>query len=212
MYIIVVEVSNISGTICPLEGSLSMLAAIEVLARILSTISPNLKAISALLVAPPLSGVFGAILVEVGPLAMSLISHPFTIIDIAVGMQETTTSMRHVIGPSALVACSIGPNLNAVAAPPVLPVPASDVRSSTLECEGGLSFQSFQLCEGCDRLAPSIHHFRAILWTITRCIHASAVYSRWSCDSRTHEPLQLPLASPLPWRRATLHFFNPCSW
>ena len=86
-----------------------MLFAILVASFVASSIAPGFDAIPMLLIFEPLTSVFGAVNVDIGPMTVSLIVQPFTLIYIPICMDETASVIRHVLVPVAHVFGSVIP-------------------------------------------------------------------------------------------------------
>lgn len=68
-----------------------------------------------LFVVEPLALVIGSVSVAVAASALGLVVKPFSFVNIAVSMIKFTLAVSFILTPLALVAGTIGPDLNAVA-------------------------------------------------------------------------------------------------
>lgn len=84
MNIIVIELSNVHGAICPLKSASPMLFPKLVIPLILCTIRPCFNSVPVLLVLFPVAIVLGPIHVDVNSLAMSFVIIPLSFVYIAI--------------------------------------------------------------------------------------------------------------------------------
>mmetsp|Transcript_2512 Transcript_2512/g.7066 ORF Transcript_2512/g.7066 Transcript_2512/m.7066 type:complete len:210 (-) Transcript_2512:957-1586(-) len=115
MHVVVQELALVDGTICPSKPSSPMFVAAAVLTAVLGTIGPGLNATAMLLILRPTAVIRGAIRAVVYPSTVRLASLPFSLVHITLCMVELPLTLGLTIPPGALVAGSIGPDLDPVA-------------------------------------------------------------------------------------------------
>lgn len=61
---------------------------------------------------------------EIDSFSFGLVIHPFSFVDVATGLDQSSLAVRHIIDPISLIECSIFPNLlpSAISLP-VFPLP-----------------------------------------------------------------------------------------
>jgi hypothetical protein len=82
--VVIVEFTNVHGTISPLEGAGTVLLPIFIVSLVFSAIGPCLYTESVLLVFSPLASVLSTIHVHIGASAVSLVIEPLSFIDITI--------------------------------------------------------------------------------------------------------------------------------
>ena len=137
--VVCLELTLIFVAIKPCEGPMSFLHALDIVSLVLRSISPFLVPIAVLLIIVPLSGVGGAVLVEVDSPSLSLVVEPLSLVDISSCLDEATLSVGHVLGPVAFIEGPIFPDLPAHASPFAL-FPLAVVDCPVVELNRGLGF------------------------------------------------------------------------
>ena len=105
------KLTSVDRSICECKLATPILLSFKVLAIVDSAIRPSFKALSMLLVVPPLADIFSTICVRISANSISLVVKPFTLIDVAIRMEQFTLSVGLSSPPFALVFRSVEPLL-----------------------------------------------------------------------------------------------------
>lgn len=112
MDVIIVELSDVHGAICPFEGARSMFLPVLVVTFVFRTVWPGFNTETMLFVFAPFAGILSPIHVHVGSSAVSLVIKPLTLVDIPIRVNQSAPAIGHVILPIALILTSVLPDLN----------------------------------------------------------------------------------------------------
>ena len=110
-----------------------MLLTLFIVSFVLSTIWPNLLALTVLFIFEPLTFVPRSISVIVHAVAVRLIVLPLTVVYVTVGVNQATATVSLVVVPVALIQRPIDPDLNASAVFLTLLVPLASVFSTVFK-------------------------------------------------------------------------------
>ena len=119
-----------------------MLASINVITFVACTIKPGLNPTSMLLIILPGALIHGTIVMYVLTVAICFVLAPFTDVDVAIGVDQSTDTISFSVAPLSLKQGAIDPNLPSLSSSPFqVGLPLSKVYNSSVESVRALVHQ-----------------------------------------------------------------------
>ena len=126
--VVLSELSDVAGSIMPVEVPMAMLCAIDVGALIACLVRPRLDSLPVLLVFLPAAFVDGTVVVHVLAVTVGFVVEPLALVDVSIRMDQTTNTIGFALAPLALVQRAIEPDLATLAGSRFqISLPLSDV-------------------------------------------------------------------------------------
>ena len=113
-----------------------MLHSVFVVALIVGVIGPSLHSVSMLSVIFPFAAVSSAIYVLVEAIAIGLVNSPLTLVDVSIGLNNSSFSMSFVVLPVASILGTVLPDLGSLTLSLVLIVPLAVVDAGIVHLNG----------------------------------------------------------------------------
>ena len=119
-----------------------MLASINVITFVACTIKPGLNPTSMLLIILPGALIHGTIVMYVLSVAICFVLAPFTDVDVAIGVDQSSNTISLSVAPLSLKQGAIDPNLSSLSSSPFqVSLPLSKVYNSSVESVRALVHQ-----------------------------------------------------------------------
>ena len=111
--VVIFEVSLVRVSVGPRENTVTLLDTMAVVTFEFRSIGPSLYTFAILCVVLPEATIEATILVEIVSKAMCLVSKPFSLVNVAIFMQQSTKIVGFIIHPVTFVETAVWPHLHA---------------------------------------------------------------------------------------------------